>query len=306
MTHERYKRNFFHKQLRYGMIVLSVLFSSYIEVGAQEEFSRAPSLSITTGFINYQGDLNPNSFTIAHSNFVAGIGLHKPISRWFVARAGINVEQIEAADRYNRNYLKPRNLSFYTTIKEAYAALEIDLLDINKRKFTPYVYGGIAVFHFNPWSYDLHGNKVYLKPLSTEGEGLDAFPGQKPYHLTQLALPFGVGVRYAFSDDITVGLEFSDRKTFTDYLDDVSSHYVDYEKLLAARGSLAVEMAYRGIPSSTASAAYPPSGEQRGTPSEMDWYYFASLTVAIKLRSISNIIHGAGQRNYHQGCPRRF
>jgi hypothetical protein len=119
-------------------------------------------------------------------------------------------------------------------------------------------------------------------------------------------LPFGIGLRYALSDNVHIGFELSDRKTFTDYLDDVSSHYVDHEQLLIARGPLAVEMAYRGIPSTTASSAYPPNGEQRGTPSEMDWYYFTSLTVAIKLHSISNIIHGAAKRDYHQGCPGRF
>lgn len=269
-----------------------------------EEFSKQPSITVFTGIVNYQGDLNPNSFSLGHANFAAGVGIRKPLSRWFTARAGVTIGQIEAADRYNRDYLKARNLSFYTNIKEAYAALEITFLDISKTRFTPYVYGGAAVFHFNPWAYDNANQKTYLKPLSTEGQGLADFPTQKSYGLTQLCIPFGVGVRYAVSDNINVALEFSDRKTFTDYLDDVSSHYVDHDKLLAAKGPKAIEMAYRTIPAPNASAPYPPEGEQRGTPSEMDWYYFTGLNIEIKLNAITNLFGGIGGKNIHQGCPR--
>ncbi len=97
------------------------------------------------------------------------------------------------------------------------------------------------------------------------------------------------------------------RKTFTDYLDDVSSFYVDYQTLLNAKGPKAVEMAYRGIPGQSPYASYPAHGEQRGTPTEMDWYYFAGLNIEIKLNSIGNIFGGIGSkdRSYSQRCPRR-
>jgi len=276
-------------------------------VSAQEnEFSGQASLSIFTGFVNYQGDLNPNSFTIGHSHFALGATVRKPFSRWLAIRAGINYGHIEAADRYNRDYLKLRNLSFYTTLKEAYAALEFDLLNIDKTRFTPYLFGGLAVFHFNPWTYDNAGQKWYLKPLSTEGQGIKDFPTQKPYSLTQFALPFGAGVRYAVNDDIQIGIEFSQRKTFTDYLDDVSSFYVDYQKLLAAKGPKAVELAYRGIPGPNNSASYPAHGEQRGTPTEMDWYYTAGLNIEVKLNAIANLFRNSGHKDYHQGCPKNL
>jgi hypothetical protein len=288
-------------------ITLLLLLCFQLNAWSQdEEFSKVPSLAIFTGLVNYQGDLNPNSFTIGHSKFTVGVSIHKPLSRWFAARAGFNFGQLEAADRYNRDYLKSRNLSFFTSLKEAYAALEFTFLDIRKTRFTPYIYGGIAVFHFNPYTYDDGGDKVYLKPLSTEGQGIADFPTQKPYKLTQFALPFGIGVKYAVSDNINIGFEFSQRKTFTDYLDDVSSMYVDRDKLLAAKGQKAVDLAYRGIGGPVASAAYPAHGEQRGTPSEMDWYYFAGLNIEIKLNSIANIFSGAGRwdKSYSQRCPK--
>ena len=102
----------------------------------------------------------------------------------------------------------------------------------------------MAIYHFNPYTTDTSGAKTYLKPLSTEGEGFIA--GKKNYDLTQLAIPFGAGVKFALSDNVNVGLEVGYRKLFTDYLDDVSSTFVDQSTLLANRGGEAVQLAYRG------------------------------------------------------------
>jgi hypothetical protein len=287
-------------------MLLLLLFVQAYAWSQNDDLQKEPSIAIFTGLINYQGDLNPNSFTFGRSKFSAGIGIRKPLSRWFTVRAGVNVGKLEAADRYNRDYLKPRNLSFHTSIQEAYAGLELHLLDINITRFTAYLYGGIALFHFNPWAYDNNGQKTHLQPLSTEGQGLAEFPSQKVYKLTQVALPFGAGIKYALSDKINIGFEFSQRKTFTDYLDDVSSFYVDQSALLEAKGPKAVEMAYRGLNTPNASAPYPAHGEQRGTPSEMDWYYFTGINVEIKFSAIGNLLYGFGGRdkNYRQRCPR--
>ncbi len=85
-------------------------------------------------------------------------------------------------------------------------------MDITKTRFTTYLYGGIAVFHFNPWAYDNDGNKIHLQPLSTEGQGVAAFPSQKKYKLTQLALPFGAGIKYAVSDKVNMVLNSASEK----------------------------------------------------------------------------------------------
>lgn len=269
-----------------------------------QEFSKDASIVVFTGLMNYQGDLNPNSFTYRHSMFAAGLFARKPLTRLFALRAGFVMGEIKAGDHYNRDYLKKRNLSFFTSVQELHAGFEITLTDIPVRKLTPYIYAGIAVFHFNPWAYDLQGNKTYLKPLSTEGQGLPEYPKQKPYQLTQLSLPFGGGIRYAVTDAITLGLEISQRKSFTDYIDDVSTHYVDQQVLLNAKGSKAVEMAYRA--NQVGGPGYPSHGEQRGTPSEMDWYYFFGTTVEIKLNRIGDLFKSkeAHVRSYQTRCPK--
>lgn len=286
----------------FTVAALSLL--NFTTLTAQEQ-DKSATLSLFTGLINYQGDLNPSSFKFSHSNFAGGVTIRKPLSRLFTIRAGATIGTIKAADRWNRDYLKPRNLSFTTTIKEAYAGLELTVLDFASKKFTPYLYGGIAVFHYNPWTLDNCGTKTYLKPLSTEGQGLPQYPSQKPYNLTQIALPFGGGLRVAVSDAFAVGIEFSQRKTFTDYLDDVSSHYVDRDMLLQAKGAKAVELSYREDELPNGRPLFPAHGEQRGTPSEMDWYYFFGLTMEFKLNSLGGFFK-SNRPVASQRCPTRF
>ena len=270
-----------------------------------QELDKSATISLFTGAMNYQGDLNPNSFKYSHSNFTGGLILRKPLNRWFTLRAGVTMGKIKADDKWNRDYLQVRNLNFTSDIKEAYLGLELTVLDISSKRFTPYLYGGIAVFHFNPWTYDNNSTKTYLKTLSTEGQGLPQYPTQKPYNLTQLALPFGGGLKFAVSDDFSVGIEFSQRKTFTDYLDDVSSHYVDRDALLQAKGAKAVELSFREDELPNGRPLFPGHGEQRGTPSEMDWYYFFGLTLEFKLNTLGGLFNN-NRSVSSQRCPNRF
>ena len=283
-------------------VFFCLLFCKY---SFSQEQDKSTTISLFAGTINYQGDMNPNSFTFRHSNFATGLIIRKPLNRWLTLRAGANIGKIEAADRYNRDYLKPRNLSFFTNIKEAYGGFELTMLDMSTKRFTPYMYGGLAFFHFNPWTYDNNGVKTYLQPLSTEGEGLSQFPKQHPYKLTDIALAFGGGARFAISDCINICIDFSQRKTFTDYLDDLSSMYIDKNILLQAKGPKAVELAYRGdeIPGGQ---PYPGHGEQRGTPSEMDWYYFFGATMEVKLNCVGSLLGSFSRNNSiaSQRCPR--
>jgi hypothetical protein len=153
----------------------------------------------------------------------------------------------------------------------------------------------------------MSGNKIFLQPLSTEGQGLSQFPEQKSYKLTQIALGFGFGARYAINDNMNIGVEMLQRKTFTDYLDDVSSIYVDRNVLLQAKGAKAVEMAYRGD-EITGGLPYPNHGEQRGTPSEMDWYYFFGVNFEIKFSAFAHLFKGVNGENSSAlqitRCPR--
>ena len=153
--------------------------------------------------------------------------------------------------------------------------------DIRHYNFTPFIYGGLNVFHFNPKTY-YNGQWIALQPLSTEGQNtsINADPN---YRLTQLALPFGFGFKYQVTPELTIAYEMGARKTFTDYLDDVSGNYTDLSVLASEKGSLAAELSYRGdeIFGKELTSSY--LGEQRGNSSNKDWYLINSLSISYKL-----------------------
>ena len=200
-------------------------------------------------------------------------------------RLGMNFGKLSGDDRLSKDsVLRMRNLNFQSQILDLNLMLEYYFLDLSRYRVSPYVFAGVAYFHFNPYSYDTSGNQVYLQPLGTEGQGLSAYPDKKMYNLNQVAVPFGIGVKYAVSSAVYLGAEVGIRKTFTDYLDDVSGTYADQAKLQAGRGAQSVFFAYRTnqLPAYS-SMSYPAEGTQRGTSAQKDWYYFAGLTLSFNL-----------------------
>ena len=86
--------------------------------------------------------------------------------------------------------------------------------------------GGIGYYSFNPQTI-LNGRVVKLKPLSTEGQGFVEYPDRKPYKLQQVNFPIGAGVKYELSSRLSLRAEFLYRILATDYLDDLSTKYID-------------------------------------------------------------------------------
>jgi hypothetical protein len=185
---------------------------------------------------------------------------------------------------------------------------DYSLYDLTIRRVTPYAFAGIALFGFNPYTYDSSGTKWYLKNLSTEGQGLSEYPDRKKYKLMQFSIPFGVGVRFRITDNAYLGYEIGVRKTFTDYIDDVSKRYVDEALLASNRGFKAVELAFRSNELKDVNLPYPQEGEIRGSEKYKDWYYFSGITLSIGLfnRSDKAILGGRGGKRGSVDCPRVF
>lgn len=189
-----------------------------------------------------------------------------------------------------------RNLSFRSPIFELGTQIELYIiaesqkatsnrLSGSRRKgnnpVNLYLFGGVSAFYMNPKGQAPNGKWVALQPLHTEGQG--AFPTRKPYSRFQVAIPFGLGFNVRCTPKIRVGFEASLRKTFTDYMDDVSTTYVD-PSAFAAGGSkdpaLAAAMANKGlgnIPGSTA------PGQQRGDPKDKDSFMTLMLNVSFRI-----------------------
>jgi hypothetical protein len=262
-------------------------------------------LDISGGFSNYQGDLQEKRFTTEQAKAAVGLGLRYHFTNKLSARSHFTYASITASDGFNKKeVLRNRNLNFKSSIVELSIMLDYTLLNLENNRISPYVAGGVAVFHFNPYTTDAAGLKYYLKPLSTEGQGLSAYPNRKKYQLTQLSIPFGGGVRWRLADDMMLSYEIALRKTSTDYLDDVSTTYVDQATLLQERGPKAVELAYRGKDKDN-QLLYPAENTIRGGAKFKDWYYISQLTLSIKLNSSGKGSKGFGGNRGSVGCPKR-
>ena len=252
-------------------------------------------LNLFLGTSNYRGDLQDKTYSFNQAHLAGGIGFSYDLSNRFSVRANFKIGKISADDEKGRN--KARNLNFTSQLTEGDIDLQYFITTLGRHSLTPYVFAGIGLYHFDPYTFDSTGQKYYLKPFSTEGEGFAT--GIEKYNLTQVSIPFGAGVKMPLSDNINVGLEVGFRKLFTDYLDDVSGTFIDENLLLANRGSKAVELAYRGGEVKGGSPVYPTAGTQRGNPKLKDWYYFTGLTLSFRL--LNGNLGGSGKEI---SCPK--
>jgi hypothetical protein len=241
--------------------------------------SQGLHLNLFLGTSNYQGDLQDKVYSFDQAHLAGGIGLSYDLTKHLSVRANFKIGKISADDKKGRN--KARNLNFSSELTEGDIDLQYFITTLGAHILTPYVFAGIALYHYDPYTFDSTGRRYYLKPLSTEGEGF--VQGIKNYNLTQVSIPFGAGVKMPLSDNINVGLEVGFRKLFNDYLDDVSGTFVSRDLLLANRGAKAVELAYRGDEVKGGSPVYPPAGTQRGNSQLKDWYYFTGFTLSFRL-----------------------
>lgn len=254
-------------------------------------------INLYGGATNYQGDLQDKRYTFDQAHAAGGIGINYDLNAQLSVRAALTAGKLSADDKYGRNSI--RNLNFTSNLTEAQLGLQYNFMPLADHALTPYVFASLAMFRFNPYTNDTSGTKYYLRELSTEGQGF--IEGKKYYNLTALAIPFGGGLKLSLSDNINVGLELGFRKLFTDYVDDVSTKYVDRTELIGNRSAKAAELAYRGDELKNGNP-YPVAGNLRGSDKK-DWYYFTALTLSFRLPSRDGSGGGFGRRKSQFACP---
>jgi hypothetical protein len=259
--------------------------------------------SARVGMAAYNGDLKAKAISISQPKLMFSLGARYDITERIAARTYFTLTSLRADDKNGTSAMKQRNLNFKSKIFDWEGGVQYSILNPNDSWWVPYVFAGISVFHFKPYTNDAGGNKVFLKPLSTEGQGF--IPGKKEYKLTQLSIPLGIGIERSFNEDMRAGLEIGYRKTFTDYLDDVSGTYVNEAALLAARGPVAVDLAYRG--DEVSAGVSPVPGSVRGnTNGNKDGYVYIALTFTIRhffdnYKKIAGM--PGGRKEKRAGCP---
>lgn len=250
---------------------------------------RYNTFGLTLNALNYYGDLapKPSKFSTDISFTRPALGLafsHRFGPRYTLSTSfmygtlrGSDAESANKNDLKNGIFRHDRNLSFRNRIKELSVVATFDLFEnqatyISRVRWTPYAFLGLAVFHHNPQALapavDLSGNPlpqggtwVKLRDLGTEGQysqlnPTDVNSGIKPYKLIQPAIPFGIGARFRLNEVMDFSAELAFRYLFTDYVDDVSRHYVDLD--VFGSNELAKAMSYR---TSEAKGTPPPAGQ---------------------------------------------
>lgn len=255
------------------------------------------------GIANYQGDLQAKRITFKQSHLLGSLGAQYDLSEHFTARTYFTLTSLGADDKKGTASMQRRNLNFSTKLFDWELSAQYNILSLNESWITPYVFAGIGLFHYKPYTLNIDGTKTFLQPLSTEGQGI--VPGKKSYSSTQFSIPLGIGAMYVLNENIRVGFELGYRKIFTDYLDDVSGEYADQATLLAARGQTAVDLAYRG--DEVGAGTYPAAKSVRGNSKDKDGYYYMALTLTVRSVIFDTYRRIAGLPTYRRdkkvGCP---
>jgi opacity protein-like surface antigen len=265
-------------------------------------------VGILAGGSNYLGELQERSYDLRMARLTLGGSFTYLFSNRIAVRGTLLKGNLVASDQLSSNVgTRNRNLSFATRLYEASVVGKYSFLDLSNSIFTPYVIGGVAAFRTNPYTFAADATKQYLIPLSTEGQGMPQYPDQQKMKLWQFSLPLGAGLEFKLNDHFSVELEVAYRKTFTDYIDDVSTVYINPTFLLAERGPRAVELAYRGGELPGGNTVFPREGAMRGNPKTKDWYYTTLLRLNYIFggRNATNAINGfqnaKGRKQYD--CP---
>jgi len=220
----------------------------------------------------YYGDLN-NQVNFSSPGLAGGL-----LGKWnfnsrVSLRGSLNYGRISADDAdADNNFNRNRNLNFYSDIFDLTTGIEFNFLEhIRGSKFetySPFIFAGLSIFRYNPKT-ELDGVTYSLQEFGTEGQDIG-----EEYFLMSAGYTLGAGFKWDVSSDLTFAAEFTVRRVFTDYLDDVSTTFPNLARLDAVRGPTAVSLSDRSLQDGIAI-----EGRQRGNSADNDRYTFLSFSL---------------------------
>jgi hypothetical protein len=326
------KNIYFTKKLIFSFLALFFVANKTFAQGKFE-------LGFTLSTMQYEGEIggrfpyiyNDLNNPTSPAKMAGGINFGYHFTDFISFRGNFNVGSVQAADRLLKPepdpaifYKLTRNLSFKSSIIEAGVSAEFYPLPVifkrygqNLGRFNPYIVAGFNVFRFNPRSLYLDKTGavswVDLKPLRTEGQGMPIANAPKEYSLISTAIPIGIGIRFNVNDNISLALEWMNRTTSTDYLDDVSGRYIDNAEFdnFFGTGTVQADQAKQkaNFPSWLSGVhvnGFLPTEPRGSLKKYNDYYYTTSIKLFINLDRIAGKSNSwIGGDNYLK-CPPRF
>lgn len=220
--------------------ILIITLISCIGLNAQFQ-----ELGVGVGNSTYIGELNHTNntlfqqFDIKDSKLSLSLGYRYNFTNMFSLGFSFYHLNIAGYDANNSDpvgydkafYRKNRNLSFHSSVNQGFVDFRVEPFRTskswgnNKMHVSPYIGAGFGFFKFNPKTM-YNGQEYELQPLGTEGQGLPGY-GSK-YSLFETCIPISLGVRFTDKNrKFGVAIDLTNSITFTDYIDDVSSYYVN-------------------------------------------------------------------------------
>ncbi|MES2780172.1 MAG: DUF6089 family protein [Bacteroidota bacterium] len=254
--------------------ILSVMAVVFILLQSKVLYAQRIEVGLSLGAANYVGDLAP-SMVPSETKPAIGIFGRYALSSSFAFKAEILSTQLTGSDQ-NFAFNAPRNLSFRTDITEYSGVLEFNFskygLNILDKKFTSYVFLGVAMLEFKPETY--FQNAWYdLRSIKTEG---------KSYGSRTYAIPFGMGIKYKVGRKFGFEANVGFRKTYTDYLDDVSGTYINNADQNKNMGAVAAILTDRSAEINNGVPQFQ-TGSKRGNADFNDWYMVVSVSLSYRI-----------------------
>ena len=304
-----------------NLVLLVVAFVSYSSYAQHTNFNTQRNWSLNkkeimggVGATQFLGDLGGRNqigtdysladLDLPSTGYGGMIGFRYRFHPYWATTTSFNIGLLRGDDSQTQEVIRnSRNLHFRSIIIELSQRLELILLANEKygnrynlrghstkmrdKNFQLYVFGGVGIAYFNPKA-KYNGSWTALRPLNTEGQGLtDGAEKTMPITAT---IPAGVGFRVGINRMWRIGIEATYVKTFSDYIDDVSTTYYDRDLLATYYGPESSYLSNPSIDNTTWFGA----GQQRGDK-QKDAYFYLNLVVA---RNITYKDYGKQRRSY--------
>jgi len=265
-------------------------------------FAQTLELGLLIGGSNYQGDLASSEARVIpqQTDIAFGGFLRYSFNESYALKLQVIHTELKGDDSNSSlEVLQQRNLRFFSPLTDASLRFEWSPFAAAadyQQVIVPYLSVGASFFSFNPQALYL-GEIHELQPLTTEGQGLPSFPDRQPYQLYNGSVLTGFGVKFFLNEDITFGIDISGSYTFTDYLDDVSTTYADYNELAFTNSVLAADISYQVDDFFDINQTTPLPGTARGNPNVNDWFFIVGLTLSY------NLVNPDRASGRDIGCP---
>ena len=296
-------------------IIPLIGFGQHPNFNTQKKWSmNKKELQFGIGATQFNGDLGGNvgvgrdysvrDLDIQATGIALWFGYRYRFHPRFATTSSISLFQLKADDKWSEEPTRYiRNLNFKSWCWEAQQRIEFILTANEKfgpifnlpgnystknRNYQLYMFAGLGLCYFNPKSEYVDGRMVALRPLKTEGQSAMYTP------LT-LTIPSGLGIRVGVSRMWRVGLELSFVKTFSDYIDDVSTTYANTSNLTSP------EAIYFANPA-VGNPAFDP-GQKRGDSKQKDAYYHVNIVVS---KNITYKDYGMQRKKYNLKSSGRY